>query len=250
MKTQQLIPILLIIVVLALVMVKPARGQGGISVTDADAMMQVSTNRPTEIETAAGSVPDRYVLYYADKIRFFTLNALPAPWRAVLEQTPAHFTIFYADKARYINLNVIPSTLQTLTGNVPDRILLFHADKMRNVELQSNYPAAVIHDTAPPQISTVGDNTVSGDTVVITWNTDEFADSTVVYGTQSGSYPLSVSDALLVKQHAITLTQLSAETTYFYQTQSTDRSGNTAHSSEYSLEVQTQKFIYLPLILK
>ena len=85
--------------------------------------------------------------------------------------------------------------------------------------------------------------------MIITWATDEFATSTVLYGTQPGVYSQTVSDPLYTKQHSITLTGLPPGTMpYYYVVRSTDRSGNTATSSEYTFN--TQPFVYLPLIMR
>ena len=85
--------------------------------------------------------------------------------------------------------------------------------------------------------------------MIITWATDEFATSTVLYGTQPGVYSQTVSDPLYTEQHKITLTGLPPGTIpYYYVVRSTDRSGNTATSSEYTFN--TQPFVYLPLIMR
>ncbi|MEA2051915.1 MAG: fibronectin type III domain-containing protein [Euryarchaeota archaeon] len=67
----------------------------------------------------------------------------------------------------------------------------------------------------------------------ITWKTDEFADSVLKYGVNSMAYTELSIDLLFVKDHEITLTGLSPDTTYYFVVDSTDQSGNTAESSEY-----------------
>ena len=62
---------------------------------------------------------------------------------------------------------------------------------------------------------------------------DEFADSVVKYGVKSTAYTELSIDELFVKDHEITLTGLSSDTTYYFVVNSTDQSGNTAESSEY-----------------
>jgi len=61
-------------------------------------------------------------------------------------------------------------------------------------------------------------------------------------------YSQTVSDPLYAKQHEITLTGLTMGTTYYYKVCSTDRSGNTATSSEHSLTAQIP--VYLPLVMR
>jgi len=77
------------------------------------------------------------------------------------------------------------------------------------------------------------------DSVTITWDTDEDSDSVVRYGTTSGYYLNEQSDAALVSSHSISLTGLSAATTYYYLVNSTDASGNAGESSEYSFTTAT-----------
>lgn len=82
-------------------------------------------------------------------------------------------------------------------------------------------------DTTPPVISGVASSNVTASSADISWTTDEASDSVVRYGTSTllGS---SVSDTTLVTSHLVGLSGLSANTTYYYEVQSTDSSGNTA----------------------
>jgi hypothetical protein len=61
---------------------------------------------------------------------------------------------------------------------------------------------------------------------VITWETDELATSTVEYGTFIGSLDQQRTAQGQLNSHAVTLTNLSASTTYHYRVSSTDASGN------------------------
>lgn len=61
----------------------------------------------------------------------------------------------------------------------------------------------------------------------ITWTTDEDSDSVVRFGTAVP--PTSeAADTTMVTSHSVSLTDLTAEITYYYEVQSTDGSGNTA----------------------
>ena len=88
-------------------------------------------------------------------------------------------------------------------------------------------------DTVPTTISEVTATNITQNSATITWTTDELSNSVVEYGTTTG-YGSTKSDATLATSHSITLTGLSASMTYHYQVKSTDASGNTATSSDYT----------------
>jgi hypothetical protein len=89
-------------------------------------------------------------------------------------------------------------------------------------------------DTTPPVISNVQATSITSSGAVIQWTTDEDSDSVVEYGTSPGNYTGSESDPAMVTGHSVTLSNLSASTTYYYRVKSTDASQNTAVSSEYN----------------
>ncbi|MCP4148466.1 MAG: hypothetical protein GY757_12035 [bacterium] len=88
-------------------------------------------------------------------------------------------------------------------------------------------------DTTPPVISSISAGSISQTGATITWTTDESADSEVNYGTTS-SYGSTETSASLVTSHSISLTGLTAETTYHYSVQSSDSSSNTSTSTDYT----------------
>ncbi|MGE5644760.1 MAG: DUF4082 domain-containing protein, partial [Acidobacteriota bacterium] len=88
---------------------------------------------------------------------------------------------------------------------------------------QASYSAS-----APPVISSV--TAAPGATgATITWITNKSSDSRVDYGTTT-SLGSTTSAAALVTSHSITLSGLTAGTTYFYRVSSTDGGGNTGSS--------------------
>ncbi len=91
-------------------------------------------------------------------------------------------------------------------------------------------------DTAAPAITNVTKTTPTTSSVTITWDTDESSDSLVKYGTASGSYPYNQSNTTRTTSHTITLTGLSPDTNYYFVVNSTDASGNSNESDEYSFE--------------
>lgn len=94
-------------------------------------------------------------------------------------------------------------------------------------------------DTTPPTISSVN-STPAHNSAKITWNTNEGATGKVYYGTAN---PLNIGSASSVAEstwwslptgHSVTLTSLSASTTYYFVIESKDKKGNTATSSQHS----------------
>ncbi|MFT7692041.1 MAG: phosphodiesterase/alkaline phosphatase D-like protein, partial [Candidatus Latescibacterota bacterium] len=71
----------------------------------------------------------------------------------------------------------------------------------------------------------------STESVTIEWQTDELADSFVRFGQQESVLQEVVGAGQDVQQHSITLTNLTPSTSYFFQVESTDPSGNGATES-------------------
>ncbi|VAW35400.1 hypothetical protein MNBD_CHLOROFLEXI01-982, partial [hydrothermal vent metagenome] len=65
-----------------------------------------------------------------------------------------------------------------------------------------------------------------------------------------GNYSETVSDALDVVQHQVTLTGLQEDVVYYYRVSSSDLSGNTFQSAERTFEVISEMFVYLPMITR
>ncbi|MCP4607802.1 MAG: T9SS type A sorting domain-containing protein, partial [Planctomycetes bacterium] len=72
------------------------------------------------------------------------------------------------------------------------------------------------------------------ETLTIQWETDERGDSFVEFGLSS-SYGTSMGDATYVTEHKVTLTNLTAASTYNFLVKSTDASGNGPASSANSV---------------
>jgi hypothetical protein len=92
----------------------------------------------------------------------------------------------------------------------------------------------LFNDTNPPVISAIQAGEVSDSSARILWSTDEPADSVVYY---DGAY---VSNPAMVREHAILLSGLLADTLYHYRVSSKDPSGNEATSADYVFRTNPQ----------
>jgi len=82
-------------------------------------------------------------------------------------------------------------------------------------------------DTTPPTISAIA-VTAAETSATVTWTTNEAADSKVEYG--KGNTGTSSTDTTLTLRHAVTLSNLDANTSYNYKITSKDASNNSASS--------------------
>lgn len=93
---------------------------------------------------------------------------------------------------------------------------------------RQNRPGAVVsgggEDVSPPSISNIG-VAVSDTSTTISWQTNEASISWLLYGT-STRYGLEATTSAYLTSHSLTLTNLSASTTYHYQIKSKDSAGN------------------------
>jgi len=231
---------------LPLAFVAPAVGlQGdGIIVNDADEVRGTSVNISRDLVDTIAGVGPRVVLQYANQLRHAGLVTVPGPLQELLEQVSDRIIVQYANTICQDGLPALPSGLQALLEQVSDRIVFQYANANRSFQLV--YPVALFNDTAAPRISDITASMTGCDSLIIAWTTDEFADSEVVYGGRSGQYTQTVSDPLYAKYHELVLTGLM-QGTYYYRVRSTDRSGNTATSSERSF---TLACIYMPVVVR
>lgn len=97
----------------------------------------------------------------------------------------------------------------------------------------------VVPDTTDPVISSVRSTDTSATSVIIRWNTNEYANSRVEYGLTTSYGTSTTLDPNLVTIHAQTLTALIGGTTYHYRVRSSDASGNEAISGDYTFTTLT-----------
>jgi hypothetical protein len=233
----------LIICVLFLAQAIPALSQGGIIVDGAATIRQEHTNLDLGLGSTVGSVGPRVTLWNANTVRHQPIATPPGDLQGLFSQVQVRIIFLTADTNRHAGLSTPPTALQGPFTAVQPRVIIQAAKTNRSTTL--SYPVALIGDSTQPQISAIAASR-QGSTATVNWTTDEFADSAVLYGTQSGNLTQTISDPLYVKQHQMTLTGLASGVAYYYQVRSVDRSGNVALSQERVL--QGQSMLFVPLI--
>ena len=96
------------------------------------------------------------------------------------------------------------------------------------------FPIKLMNDTTSPIITNITVTNITYNSAMVKWDTNEIADSLVKYGKASGIYTEIERNPLFVGNHTIAVTKLSPGTKYYFIVNSTDRSGNSAESSEYN----------------
>jgi hypothetical protein len=89
-------------------------------------------------------------------------------------------------------------------------------------------------DVTAPQISSVSSSVSSSSTVTVTWTTDESSTSQVEYGLTTSYGYITGENATLTTSHSVTISGLSASTTYHYRVKSKDAASNPATSADYN----------------
>jgi hypothetical protein len=95
-------------------------------------------------------------------------------------------------------------------------------------------PLARAADTVPPDITNVQITNVAEDTVTITWETDEDADSTVNYGLQEDYGTVRIPEASRT-EHTVTIEKLEPGRTYYFRVISSDAVGNQGIAANYKV---------------
>ncbi len=89
-----------------------------------------------------------------------------------------------------------------------------------------------LSDVTPPVISSLSAEEVFDTTAIISWTTNEPANSLVEYGNETGVYSLSTPNALFNYSHTVVLTGLTVSTLYYFRVTSEDGSVNSVSSDE------------------
>ncbi|MBI2426786.1 MAG: fibronectin type III domain-containing protein [Candidatus Kerfeldbacteria bacterium] len=148
---------------------------------------------------------------------------------------PADSFVEFGDSEEFGTIQGDPTLITnhsvTIIGLTPLKVHYFRVrstDEAGNLSLGETgtfLTTAPIGSDVPPTISDIGTQSagVSSNTVIISWVTDAASTSSVVYGTTPANLDQETEDdQLLNVSHFVTLSNLSAATTYYYKVQSVD----------------------------
>ena len=91
-----------------------------------------------------------------------------------------------------------------------------------------------VNDTTNPRVTDVTENDVGTTSALVTWITDENANSSVKFGTTKSLTDGSNRSTSLVTSHSLKIQGLDADTLYYYNVTSCDSAGNCNRSGAYS----------------
>jgi hypothetical protein len=141
------------------------------------------------------------------------------------------------------NSSLVTSHSVTLTGLTPGTTYDFDVVSANSSSVSSTSANNIFTTTAAaaPVISNVATSALSSTSVTITWTTDQASSSLVNYGTTTGYGSSSTPNTNLVTSHSVTLTGLTAGTTYDFDVVSTNASSvsGTSSNSTFTTSVAT-----------
>jgi hypothetical protein len=202
-----------------------------IVIEDADTIWNVTSEYSPKLINTTDNVTPRVTVEYANTI-YHNVLAILTGSSNVTNIVTARITAEYANTVYCADLNKVPAALANLSQTVVSSRLIFVSANTNHCE-KLIYPKEFMDDTIPPEIADISVINLVNNSAKVTWKTDEFADSVLKYGMNSTVYTETCKDELFVKEHEITLTGLSQDTTYYFVVNGTDQSGNSAESSEY-----------------
>jgi hypothetical protein len=137
--------------------------------------------------------------------------------------------------ASVTNATSVTAHSLTLSGLVPSTTYHFKVTSVDGFAQNATGSDATFTTSAPPplQVSAVQASGVGTTTATVTWTTNNASTSRADYGTTT-AYGTVASNATAVTAHALTLSGLTASTTYHFKVTSVDGFGQTAVSPDAS----------------
>ncbi len=97
--------------------------------------------------------------------------------------------------------------------------------------VHASFTSSATTDTVAPLLTQISVESISANSAIVVWETDELADGLVEYGTTDTQLDFRSGDIEHNAKHIIILTQLSANTEYYFRVSSSDPENNKSISS-------------------
>ncbi len=128
---------------------------------------------------------------------------------------------------------------QTINGLIPSTLYHYRVqsrDSNGNLAVSGDntFTTSDPIDSTPPQIFNVITETITENSAIIRWSTDETSTSQVEYGLTTSYGNSSSFDTTFVTTHSVQISGLSSFTSYDFRVRSQDQSGNEAVSGNYT----------------
>ena len=143
----------------------------------------------------------------------------------------------FSGSANDLTVTYVPT--QPFAANTLIPVTIFACDLRGNCMPAADFYTFTTEppDLTPPVISNI--NVATTDvSAVVTWTTNEPADSKVEYGLTPAYEKPAVSDTTLVSQHSLQLTGLQTQSTYNFRLTSTDFNNNTATTTNLTFQTK------------
>jgi len=174
----------------------------------------------------------RPLIEYPNTVFNFELKEFPEELANNVSKALPRPLIEYPNTVFNFELKESPEELTTKASKALSRPLVEYSNTVLSKSLI--FPKELINDTTPPTITNITVTNITENSAMITWETDEFSNSLVKYGTSSSAYTNEDFNNFFVKNHSIPVCNLSQGTKYYFVLKSVDLSGNSAESLEYS----------------
>lgn len=135
------------------------------------------------------------------------------------------------------NNSQLPAHNTTLTGLSSDQQYFYLAqacDIASNCVNSSEYNFTTI-DTIDPTMTNLVNDSITYTSFAVNMTTNEAANLTIFYGTETGNYTNSTTNSSYLLNHYLNITGLQNDTTYYYLAQICDDASNCANSTEYQV---------------
>lgn len=220
---------ILIFIILATFYPRSATAAGSCTatVTPSSVMTSTDTNFAFSI-TNNGSQGVTYVKITRPSVNFSLENYGVSGWNVNANNTFAELTGGTVTAGATLNFNYHGTSGSSEAASADWTVQTNDGTGVVNCTGSLGTAISGVADVTPPVLSEVTISSITSTSANLSWTTDENADSVVDYGLTS-DYGSTASDATQTTTHSLTISGLTANTTYYYQVKSADASGNTGY---------------------